>query len=505
MSKLKAFVVLDKDFRLSVTDDRLFGSFIEHLGRAVYTGIYQPGHCSADENGFRRDVIELVKQLNVPIIRYPGGNFVSGYRWEDGVGAVSQRPKRLDMAWRTLEPNEIGVNEFAQWCKLVNAEPMMAVNLGTRGIEAACNLLEYCNHESDSFYSNLRISHGVKQPHKIKTWCLGNEMDGPWQIGHKTADEYGRLACETARAMRRIDPDITLVACGSSYPEMPTFPRWEDTILDHTYDDVDFISLHQYYGNTENDSADYLAQSVRMDEFIDTVVSVCDYVKAKKRSKKTMYLSFDEWNIWFHTNSLDDDEMKNHPWQIAPRLTEEIYTFEDALVMGTLLITLLRHSDRVKMACLAQLVNSIAPIMTEPDGSAWRQTTYWPFLHVSKYGRGTVLNLAVNSPRYESKNYGDVPFLETTAVLNEENGELSLFAVNRSLEDDLVFSANLHSFGECTLLEHLEMTGADLKQTNSFSKEIIFPVTHSSGDRIDRVFETLLPKASWNVFRFKLN
>jgi alpha-L-arabinofuranosidase len=282
----KARMVVDKAYKIAVVDERIYGSFIEHLGRAVYGGIYEPGHPEADEFGFRRDVIELVKELRVPIIRYPGGNMVSGYNWEDGVGPLEQRPRRLELAWRTIETNEVGSNEFAEWGRRVGAQVMMAVNLGTRGIDAARNLVEYCNHPGGSFYSDLRISHGWKEPHRIKTWCLGNEMDGPWQIGQKTMDEYGRIAQETAKAMRLVDDTIELVACGSSHSGMPTFPQWEATTLDHTYDTVDYISLHQYFGNRSKDSANYLASSLEMDRFIHTVISVCDYMKAKKRSKK---------------------------------------------------------------------------------------------------------------------------------------------------------------------------------------------------------------------------
>lgn len=283
---VKAKMIVDKSFRIAEVDKRIYGSFVEHLGRAVYGGIYEPTHSTSDESGFRNDVKELVKQLDVPIIRYPGGNFVSGYNWEDGVGPVASRPRQLELAWRTVEPNEVGTNEFFKWAKDIGSEVMMAVNLGTRGIDAARNLVEYCNHPGGSYWSDLRRSHGVEQPHKIKTWCLGNEMDGPWQIGHKTAEEYGRLAVESAKAMKLIDPDIELVSCGSSSSTMPTFPEWEATTLDHTYEVADYISLHQYYGNHDNDTTNYLARSMDMDHFIHTVISTCDYIKAKKRSKK---------------------------------------------------------------------------------------------------------------------------------------------------------------------------------------------------------------------------
>lgn len=245
---LRATLIADKSFVIAEVDKRIYGSFIEHLGRAVYGGIYEPGHPSSNSLGFRGDVKSLVKELGVPIIRYPGGNFVSGYNWEDGVGSVEQRPKRLELAWRTIEPNEVGTNEFMSWAKEVGSEVMMAVNLGTRGIDAARNLLEYCNHPGGTYWSDLRRNHGVEQPHKIRTWCLGNEMDGPWQIGQKTAVEYGRLAYETGKAMRLIDPDIELVSCGSSSSAMPTFPEWEAVTLEHTYEVADYVSFINIMG-----------------------------------------------------------------------------------------------------------------------------------------------------------------------------------------------------------------------------------------------------------------
>jgi len=497
----KAKMVIDKDFKIAEIDKRIYGSFIEHLGRAVYGGIYQPGHISADEDGFRKDVMELVKELNVPIIRYPGGNFVSNFFWEDSVGPVEKRSKRLELAWRSLETNEIGLNEFSKWTNKVGSEVMMAVNLGTRGIAEACNLLEYCNHDSGTKYSDLRIEHGVKQPHKIKTWCLGNEMDGPWQIGHKTAEEYGRLAVETGKAMRLIDPSIELVSCGSSNTAMPTFPEWEASTLEHTYDAVDFISLHQYYGNRLDNTSNFLAQSVDMEHFIKTVTSTCDYIKAKKRSKKTMNLSFDEWNVWFHSNQSDDDIMKNHPWQKAPKLLEDVYNFEDALLIGLMLITLMKHSDRVKMACLAQLVNVIAPIMTEENGPAWKQTIYYPYLHASKYGRGIALQPVLSSPKHDTIDFTDVTDIESIAVYNEENDEVTIFAVNRNLTEDIVLTCDVRSFEGVKIIEHIVLENNDMKMVNSPKKEAVVPVKVDRSELSDGILTTCLNKASWNVIR----
>jgi alpha-N-arabinofuranosidase len=296
-----AKITLHEAYQIGEVNPRIYGSFVEHLGRAVYGGIYEPGHPASDEEGFRQDVLELVRELEVPIIRYPGGNFVSGYRWEDGIGLREDRPRRLDLAWRAIETNQFGTDEFVAWCRKANTEPVVAVNLGTRGIDAARNLVEYCNHPGGTYWSDLRRSHGAIEPHDIRVWCLGNEMDGPWQMGYKTAEEYGRLARETAKVMKRVDPSIELVVCGSSNSQMPTFPEWEATVLEHTYQHVDYISLHTYYGNQNNDTARFLAQSMDMDSYITSVVRACDYAGAKIRSKHTIDLSFDEWGVFYHS------------------------------------------------------------------------------------------------------------------------------------------------------------------------------------------------------------
>lgn len=500
---MKATVIIDKHHRVAPIDKRIYGSFIEHLGRAVYGGIFEPGHPTADDKGFRQDVLKLVKDLNVPVVRYPGGNFVSAYNWEDGVGPVDQRPQRLDLAWKTMESNRIGLDEFSDWADRAGTDVMMAVNLGTRGLEEARNLLEYCNFGGDSAWSNLRRSHGRKDPYNFRVWCLGNEMDGPWQTGHKTAVEYGRIAEETARSLRQMDPDLELVACGSSSGHMPTFPEWERVVLEHCYDDVDYISLHMYYKNLDNDLETFLANSMDMDRFIENVVATCDYVRAQKRSSKTMMLSFDEWNVWYHSEETDK---KNEPWQTAPPLLEDIYNFEDALLVGCLINSLIRHADRVKMACLAQLVNVIAPIMTETGGGSWTQTTYWPFYYASNYARGISLGMIKSSPFYENKTFGEVPYLDISATWNEEQKQIVLFMVNRSLKEDLEVDLTISGFGSLSVKEHLEMAGHDIKQENSINSQPVKPVPcqgafMAEGERVRGSLKPL----SWNMLVLKIS
>lgn len=501
---MKTKISIDKNFIISKVDDRVFGSFVEHLGRCVYGGIYEPSHEKSDENGFRLDVLDLINELDVPVVRYPGGNFVSSYNWEDSVGPVKDRPVVLDLAWKTREPNEFGLNEFILWSKKANTEVMMAINLGTRGISDARNLVEYCNHEGGTYWSDLRIEHGFKKPHNIKLWCLGNEMDGPWQVGQKTAYEYGRIANETAKALKLFDSNLELVVCGSSSNKMPTFPDWERGVLEECYENVDYISMHIYMDNKANDIETYLASPMGMDEFIEVVSKTCDFVKAKKRSKKTINISFDEWNVWYHSNNQDEDIYKETPWKVGPALLEDCYNFEDALVVGGMLNSLLRHADRVKIGCLAQLVNVIAPIMTENGGAAWRQTIFYPVYYASKYGRGTALDLSILCPTYENDKFGTVPYIDSTAIFNEDKEELTLFIINRSIKDDLPIEVNLGGFDGYSLKEHIVLVHSDIKAINT--KDNPDEVIPGSGVGLivnNGNLSGVIKKLSWNCIRIK--
>jgi len=497
----KADLILDKDFSISRVDERLFGSFIEHVGRAVYGGIYDPGNPKSDRNGFRQDVIEMIKKLNVPLVRYPGGNFVSGFNWEDSIGPRQQRPTRLDLAWFTNESNEFGLHEFCDWSRQAGSQVMYAVNLGTRGPDAARNIVEYANHNGGSYWSDLRRKNGADRPFGIKLWCLGNEMDGPWQTGQKTAYEYGRSANEAAKVMKWVDPSIELVACGSSYYEMPTFGAWELEMLEQCYENVDYVSLHRYYQNPSDDLPNFLAKSMDMDAFIKTVVSLCDAAGGKKRSKKKLNLSFDEWNIWYHSNAQDKQVLAQNRWGQSPHLLEDVYNFEDALLVGGLLITLLRNSDRVKIACLAQLVNAIAPIMTSQRG-CWAQTIYWPFLHASQYGRGTALLPKINSPRYSSTDYDDVPLIDAAAVLGDD-GSLNIFALNRSAGSDIKLTCDLRAFGNIVFKEQIVLHHDNPKANNTENEpDEVKPVVQHECVSNDGIFSILLPALSWNVLGF---
>jgi alpha-N-arabinofuranosidase len=458
-------VYIDPAQKIAPLDRKVFGSFIEHLGRSVYEGIYDPGSALSDANGFRRDVLDEVRKMGVPIIRYPGGNFVSGYNWLDGVGPKDQRPVVLDKAWNTIEPNQFGTNEFMQWCRLVGCEPLMGLNLGTGTPEMAAALVEYCNQESGTKWSELRRRHGIEKPHNVKYWCLGNEMDGPWQIGHMPAREYGLKARDCANQMRMVDPSLQLIACGSSSSGMPTYLEWDRQVLEECYDMVDGLSLHCYYRNDDHetgaagDTAKFLSFNLEMEEQISRIAGICDYVKTRSRSPKKLWLSFDEWNVWYRQRNGDGGRKR------APHLLEEVYNLEDALLVGGFCNSLMRHADRVRIACLAQLVNVIAPITTDKNGF-FRQTIYYPYVWALQRARGEVLDLAVESPAYEVEGKGPVPYLDVSATMDGKT--YSLFILNRDLVKPHDVEIVWREAPPERVLFSQVLTGADLKAFNSF-------------------------------------
>jgi len=508
-------VRLDATAVIGTTDRRLFGTFVEHLGRCVYGGIFEPGHPSADGRGFRRDVLALVRELTPTVVRYPGGNFVSGYNWEDGVGPVETRPRRLDLAWLSTETNLFGTNEFIDWCHAADVEPMLAVNLGTRDGDAARQMLEYCNHPAGTTLSEQRRAHGWDAPHGVRLWCLGNEMDGPWQMQAKTAEEYGRIAAETAKMMKWVDPHVELVACGSSGPNMPTFGAWEQTVLEHCFEHVEYISMHLYVNDYANDAAALLATGVLMDGFIEQVAATADGVAARRRSAKRIMLSFDEWNVWYRTRRRQEDRVKPG-WPVAPDIIEEHYTMQDALAFGGMCISLLNHADRVKVACLAQLVNVIAPIMTETGGAVWRQTIFHPFAQFSRFGRGSVLRADIDSPDYTTRYYDPrgaaelwfpltAPYLSLAAVHDKPGGTLTLFALNRHLTEALSLDAVIRTPGALTVIEAWQLCDADLHAANTKDHpDRVKPAALESVRVVREQVQATLAPASWNVVRLRV-
>ncbi|MFL6170583.1 MAG: alpha-N-arabinofuranosidase [Ornithinibacter sp.] len=493
----QSHVVLDPAFTIGPVDRRLFGSFVEHMGRCVYTGIHEPGHPTADEHGFRGDVAALTREAGVTLVRYPGGNFVSGYRWEDGVGPVEDRPARIDLAWRSLEPNTVGLNEFVGWARRVGVEPMLVVNLGTRGVQEACDLLEYTNHPGGTALSDLRVQHGHPQPHDVRLWGLGNEMDAPWQVGYATAEAYGLRATQTARAMRQVDPRIEFVACGSSSRQIRTFGAWEAAVLEHAYDDVDFISVHGYYEELADDLTSFLASSVGMDEHIRSVIATADAVGARRGSRHRVDLAFDEWNVWYQHRFAGHTKLD---LERTPRLIEDTFSMADAVAVGGFLNTFLRHADRVKIACQAQLVNVIGLLRTEAGGPAWAQTIFHPFAQTARLARGTALRVEPRGARHETGQFGQVDSLDASATWDEETGDVALFLVNRHPSEPLVVSVDARGFSGLQVRECLRLADDDPRRANTAQRPDAVQPHRDPDVRVERGrLELRLSPVSWTA------
>ena len=459
----KATVNLHSKFQIGTVDDRIFGGFLEHLGRHIYEGVFEPDHQLSDADGLRSDLREALDGLGVTIARYPGGNFASGYHWEHGVGDPDSRPTVRELAWQSTETNQFGTNEFVRLCRKLNWQPMLAVNLGTGSPEEARNWVEYCNLESGTYYADQRACNGDEEPFHVPVWCLGNEMDGPWQLGHVPVDEYCNRAQMAAKMMKDCDPNIELVACGSSAPRMPTFVAWDQHVMQRLGPNLaDYISLHRYVGNDEGDSEDYLAIIKSVDQQIESIDAAARTVASRQTGGHRTYLCFDEWNVWYRARTSRDVDGAG---KFAPPLLDETYNFEDALVVAMFLQSFIRHADVVKIANLAQLVNVIAPIKTHTDG-VLKQSIYHAFRMISSRKGGQALHQATTCDSYKSKSHGEVPYLDSAAILDGD--ELKFFAVNRNLAEALELTIACadrpcNAFNDGELLSH-----SDLKAENTF-------------------------------------
>jgi len=509
MNKAKLFT--DKHFVIGDVDDKMYASFTEHLGRCIYEGIYEPGHPEADEDGFRKDVMGLIQDLNVPVVRYPGGNFVSLYDWHDGIGPKENRPKRMEYAWSSIETNQFGIDDFCKWAKKMNIEPMIAVNLGTGNIKDAGDLVEYCNHPGGTYWSDLRIANGgPKEGYGIKYWCLGNEMEGSWQAGHLSAEDYTKKALEAAKIMRWVDPTIKLIACGSSYDALPTYLEWDRVMMSELWDYVDYLSTHNYTSNLQQGNLNYVASYKQLDDHIKNSVKVLDFVKVWKRKKNDIKICLDEWNVWnfqdINIGSTSDlggvttfSCTSAEPWEIAPPILQEKYSLLDAIVEGGLGITLLNNADTVEIACLAQLVNAIAPITTDrATGKAFKQSIYYPFELLSKYGRGTALKPVVDSDKYQSM-YGELNIVEPAVIYDEKNDELHVFVINADENNDTELDMEFAGYGDRKVVKHIAICGDDLDAINTVDEEKVAPVEIAASNESKAV----LPKLSFNVLVLK--
>ena len=461
---MEAKVTLNTSFSAGQIDPRIFSGFLEHLGRSIYGGAYDPGNDLSNEDGSRLDVTDAMTGMNMPYVRYPGGNFVSNYDWRDGVGP--SRQPFPDFAWKTTEPNTFGTDEFMKWCKIVGTEPMMAVNLGTLGPAEAAALVEYCNLDTDTRWAQERRANGYEAPHAGKMWCLGNEMDGPWQAGHVPADQYALKARNAAKLMKGLDPSIELIAAGSSGRQMPTYLEWDRTILEACWDDIEFISAHRYSTNAANNTPEFLAEGVVIDSILDDYTGVIAYVKGMKQSDHDVYISFDEWNVWYKERG---GVSQDGQWKTGPALLEEVYNLEDALVCAQYMNSFIRRADVVKVACLAQIVNVIAAVLTRPDGIL-KQSIYYPFALYSEYAKGVSLTPAVDSPTYDAGERGEVQFIDASASYDDKTGDLALFLVNRSVDEDAQVTIDLSDRSITGAGSVQIMTGDDPKLANTWDE-----------------------------------
>ena len=451
-------IVIDPARASGAIDRNLFGGFAEHLGRCIYGGIYEPESPLADEHGFRKDVLAALRRLRMPVIRYPGGNFVSGYRWRDGVGPAEERPARTDLAWHDLETNRFGTNEFFTFCRRIGAEPYLVVNCGDGDLREARDWVEYCNGTGDSALVKLRRTHGYPNPHAVKYWGIGNEVDGHWQIGYKTPAEYARAFTEFGKAMKWVDPEIKLIASVVS-DWQGEFVERTQLLLEQAIDLVDYLSLHWYVGNPNDDFAAYMAVPELLEERLTSYDGLVRAVSLQRGIKRPIPIAVDEWNVWYRT----------HPRYAREQTKlEEIYNLEDALVVAMQLNAFIRHARSVKMANIAQIVNVIAPIFTRPDGLVL-QTIYYPFEVYSTTCGSLALDAWWEGNTFSGGGCTGVRTLDVSATLDEGRRQLSVYVVNRSHSQALEAALQLTSGKFRNSVKAFTINGPDVKAENTFA------------------------------------
>jgi alpha-N-arabinofuranosidase len=530
----EAKVTIHPSYKISKIDERLYGSFLEPIGNWVLGGIWNPNHSNADDMGFRKDMLGAVKELGIPAIRLPGGNFMSGWNWKDSIGPREQRKAHLDLAWRQIEPNIIGHDEYLEWARRAGVETMYTINLGTADINSAIECIEYTNHPGGTYWSDLRRQNGYEQPHKVKTWYLGNEPDGPWQINswEKRPVDYGITAHEVSKAMKWVDPSIETVVGAASSPLNRTYPQWELDVLEQCYETVDMISLHFYHRVPLNNYAELFAGSVKFEEFINTEIAVCDFVQAKLRNPRKMMISFDEYACTFsskqpkhvygraghipHDVFLEFSEAHmsqpfriNNPDKIPVKAMKNNEMI-GALTSGSVLLTFLRHADRIKMGCMT---TGIGGAIAYDRDHVWPTATYYTYASLIKYGRGISLLPVVEGPTFNSEGfnidendtatpYENVPYVESAAAYDVDKGELNVFIVNRNWEENVPTELDVRGFEGYDLIEHIALYSDNPNEYNSYDHQAIVPKTGDAHADSGKVSFTS-KKLSWNVLRFK--
>ncbi len=498
----KAKILIDKVNIVGDIDPNIYGSFIEHTGKCVYDGVYNPEAKNADENGFNKDVIEAYKEMKLPIVRYPGGSYVATWDWRESIGPKSERKTMYNLPWHEIEPNTFGIGEAVKWARKVGCEIMMCLNISTMSLLDNLRLLEYCNFPKGTYYSDLRRSHGYEEPFNIKYWSMGNEPDGWWQINLETEDEYARISAETAKAFKFFDPELKIIACSGLGDKGY---KWTKTTLKKGYKHYDFISMHRYMANKQNCFPLYMAKTSVLSGAIDRLTYLCDEIGQELGFDKRIMVSLDEWNVWYHSLEADS-KIPYHCF--APHRLEDIYNMEDALSVGEMLMAMIKKCDRVKIGCMAQLVNVIAPLFTNKDGDVLKQSIYYPYRDACLYGRGVAINNIVESPAYDFEDkdnddkYENVAYIDSVTSFYQNT--LTIFIVNRSENEAAECEINVKGFEKLAYGKHKELYHDDIKAENSFENpDKVSPKEYEITPDED-AFKLNIKPHSWNMISLKL-
>ncbi|MBN2172855.1 MAG: alpha-N-arabinofuranosidase [Bacteroidales bacterium] len=409
LAQQPATIKIDLDRIIDKVDPNIYSAFVEPIRATVYGSIYDPESPFADENGFRKDFINLMKELNIKSVRWPGGNFVSGYNWYDGIGPKNQRPAKRDLAWNQIETNQMGTDEYVKFCNLIGADNFLCINGGTGTLDDARNWIEYCNGEKGTYYADLRVKNGNEEPFKIKYVGLGNEIDGPWQMGQKSKEDYCKFALEAGKLIRLIDRDIKLVASGASlYRPGNEWIEWNDYVLDQMVGNIDYISVHRYAtealpgGRQNRNFSDLMCLGLDIDEKIETTQALIKKAMVKSGSKRPVYISFDEYSGGFGGLS-------------------------SSLLLAQHLNSFLRHADIVKMANLTMITSLVG---NSPDGD-FKNSVFHTFYLYSNNAQGTSLDVHTKCDSYDNEVFKNILYLDVTAVLNEAAKKVVVNIVNR--------------------------------------------------------------------------
>ena len=495
-----AVIKIDTDRTIGEVDPHIFGNFTEHLGRCIYGGIFDEGSPLSDENGFRKDVLTAIQGLGVTVLRWPGGNFASGYNWVDGIGPRNQRPVRRDDAWGAIESNRFGTDEFLQYCHRVGAEPYLCINAGLGSVDDARHWVEYCNEPGNTYWAQQRRKNGHDAPWDVKYWGVGNEIDGPWQLGHKNAEDYAKFALEAAKAMRRADESIQLIASGSSnFGGDSDWIGWNRTVLDRLKTEIDFISLHTYIGNRDNNFEKFLAVSRDIEDRIEVVEGQIKAARVGNPAARPIHIAFDEWNVWYRT-------MVSGEFNIGRTGLEENYNYEDALAMGMFFNSFFRHANIVKMANLAQLVNVIAPIFTNKQG-LFLQTIYFPLAEYGKQRGNQSLDAWVQSPQYKPDGGRSLNYLDVSSTYDARTRRVFVNVLNRSETQGLSAQISNTTGTMAASVGVWELNHADLKATHTFGNDkVVRPATKTIQAAIqNNSFSYNFPKHSLTILTLQLN